>query len=60
LVKLLTQCARELPEFAPEAILAGVDDLVAAGLAVVQEDAISLIVEPAVLHRINTGERLLD
>jgi len=60
LVKLLAQCALELPEFAPAAILAGVDELIATGLAVVHDDAISLIVEPDVLDRINKGERLLD
>jgi len=60
LVKLLAQCALELPEFDHESILAAVDELVAAQLAVVADDSVRLIVEPDVLDRINKGERLLD
>jgi len=57
---LLAECLADPAPFERDAILAGIDELAAAKLLVVEGDVVGLIVEPDVLDRINKGERLLD
>lgn len=57
---LMTECLNEPAEFDREAVLAGIDELAAAKLLLVEGDIVRLIVEQDVLDRINKGERLLD
>jgi hypothetical protein len=57
---LIIECLAEPAEFDREAILAGIDELAAAKLLLVEGDAVRLIVGQDVLDRINKGERLLD
>ena len=57
---LMAECLDEPAGFDREAILAGIDELAAAKLLLVEGDAVRLVVAQDVLDRINKGERLLD
>jgi hypothetical protein len=57
---LMIECLTDPAPFEREAVLAGIDELAAAKLLVVEGDMIRLTVEQDVLDRVNKGERLLD